>query len=49
MYQNVRQETTPRAIGRYILAAPDSAFLDPQQPWITLPEGDQIFETQPAT
>src|SRR6202035_2572517 len=26
-----------------------TAFLDPQQPWITLPEGDQIFETQPAT
>jgi len=20
-----------------------------KQPWITLPEGDQIFETQPAT
>jgi hypothetical protein len=34
----------------YILAAPDSAFWTrSKQPWIMLPEGDQVFETQPAT
>ena len=35
----------------YILAAPDQRIFctRSKQPWITLLEGDQIFETQPAT
>jgi hypothetical protein len=31
------------------MAVPDYAFLDSQQTaWITLPGGDQTFETQPG-
>ena len=35
--------------GRYLLGTPTvHLWTRSKQPWIAIPEGDQIFETQPA-